>query len=48
MTDAVRLEHVGYAFGDVRAVDDVTFAVEEGEMFGSSARTARGRPRRSG
>jgi ABC-2 type transport system ATP-binding protein len=31
---AVKLSHVGYAFGDLRAVDDVSFDIEQGEIFG--------------
>jgi len=34
MTDAVLFEHVVKRYGDTRAVDDVSFAVEAGEMFG--------------
>jgi ABC-2 type transport system ATP-binding protein len=31
---AVELTHVGYSFGDLRAVDDVSFDIERGEIFG--------------
>jgi ABC-2 type transport system ATP-binding protein len=34
VTTAVALSHVGYAFGDIRAVDDVSFDIEQGEIFG--------------
>ncbi len=30
----IRVEHLHKSFGDVRAVDDLGFAVEEGEIFG--------------
>jgi ABC-2 type transport system ATP-binding protein len=34
VTRAVELSHVGYAFADLRAVDDVTFDIDRGEIFG--------------
>jgi len=32
--DAIRLEHLSKSFGDLRAVDDLTLTVQEGEIFG--------------
>ncbi|MBE9028967.1 ABC transporter ATP-binding protein [filamentous cyanobacterium LEGE 11480] len=34
MTDAVRVERLRKTFGTARAVDDISFAVPEGEIFG--------------
>ena len=34
MADAITFDRVGKAYGDVRALTDVSFAVESGEMFG--------------
>ena len=34
MTTAIAFEHVVKRYGDTRAVDDVSFSVEAGEMFG--------------
>jgi ABC-2 type transport system ATP-binding protein len=31
---AVELTHITKTFGEVRAVDDVSFAIEQGELFG--------------
>ncbi len=34
MTTAIAFDHLVKRYGDIRAVDDVSFAVEAGEMFG--------------
>ena len=34
MTSAISFDRVTKRYGDVRAVDDVSFAIEPGEMFG--------------
>ncbi len=44
---AVEIAHLRKAYGGVVAVDDVSFSVAEGEIFGITGRTARARPPRS-
>lgn len=34
MTDVLKLEHVTKRFGGLTAVGDVSFTIEEGEIFG--------------
>lgn len=34
MSEAIRVEHVKKYYGDVKAVDDISFSVEQGELFG--------------
>lgn len=33
MEDIIRIEHLSKAFGDVKAVQDLSFCVKEGELF---------------
>ena len=33
---AVELSHITKSFGDLKAVDDCSFSVEKGELFGSA------------
>ena len=34
METAVKVEHLVKRFGEIRAVDDISFRVEKGELFG--------------
>ena len=40
----IEVEHLVKAFGDFRAVDDISFSVKRGEIFGFSGPTAQARP----
>lgn len=42
----VRISHLVKKFGDFTAVDDISFEVCKGEIFGFWVRTAPARPRR--
>jgi len=44
---ALSVHHLAKRFGDRVAVDDVSFEIGYGEIFGSSGRTARERPQPS-
>ena len=33
MSDIIRIEHLNKSFGDVRAVNDLSFRVKQGELF---------------
>ena len=33
MADIIRIEHLNKSFGDVRAVNDLSFRVKQGELF---------------
>ena len=44
---AVEIAHLRKTYGTLVAVDDVSFSVAEGEIFGILARTEQGRPRPS-
>ena len=44
---AVEIEHLRKTYGTLVAVDDVSFSVAEGEIFGDGERTERARPPRS-
>ncbi len=39
-TTAIAVSHLKKAYGDVKAVDDISFEVNEGELFGMHHRLA--------
>jgi ABC-type transporter Mla maintaining outer membrane lipid asymmetry ATPase subunit MlaF len=43
-TEAIELLHLGKTYGPVVAVDDVSFSVAEGEIFGILGPNGRARP----
>ena len=42
---AIEVEHIVKKYGDFTAVDDVSFSVKEGEIFGLLGPTEQGSPR---
>ena len=44
--DIIRTEHLEKSFGDVRAVNDLSFRVKEGELFSFLGVNGAGNPQR--